>query len=160
MTGLGLAVGAAALLGCYRLGQAWETGLRRLDFGDFPLPLLIALSLVLLVAAPLSLLGLAALAFAEESIEVDAESVTVRTSAFERTRVTRIARADLECWRETLWPLPPWWTLAVRRLAARAGGRLHPIAAAVGPREKRRIGEALAAATGRPLVGDFGRRLS
>jgi len=32
-------------------------------------------------------------------------------------------------------------------------------AAAAGPKEKRRIGEALAAATGRPLVDDFGRRL-
>jgi hypothetical protein len=156
---VGSAVAGAALLGCYRLGQAWEAGLRRLDFGDLPLPLLVALSLILLVAAPLSLLGLAALAFAEESIEVDAEHVTVKTTAFERTRITRIPRADLECWRETYWPLPPWWTWAVRRLAARSGGRLHPIAAAAGPTEKRLVGEALAAATGRPLLGDFGRRL-
>ncbi len=159
MAVLGGAVGAAALLGCYRLGQAWEAGLRRLDFADLPLPLLIVLSLILLVAAPLSLLGLAALAFAEESIEVDAENVTVRTTAFERTRVTRIRRADLECWRETYVPLPPWWTWAVKRLAARSGGKLHPIAAAAGPREKRLLGEALAEATGRPLLGDFGRRL-
>ncbi|MET0620135.1 MAG: hypothetical protein ABW056_07640 [Thermoanaerobaculia bacterium] len=156
---IGGAVAAAALLGCFRLGQAWEAGLRRLDFGDLPLPILIALSLTLLVAAPLSLLGLAALAFAEESIEVDAEGVTVRRTAFEKTRITRIGRADLECWRETYWPLSPWWTWAVRRLAARSGGRLHPVAAAAGPKEKRRIGEALAAATGRPLVDDFGRRL-
>jgi len=159
MTLVAVAVGAAALLGCYRLGQAWETGLRKLDFGDLPLPLLIVLSLVLLVATPLSLLGLAALAFAEESIEVDAEAVTVRTTAFERTWITKIRRIDLECWRETYWPLAPWWTWAVKRLAARSGGRLHPIGAAAGPREKRQIGEALAAATGRPLIGDFGRRL-
>ena len=156
---IGGAVSVAALLGCFRLGQAWEAGLRRLDFGDLPLPILIALSLTLLVAAPLSLLGLAALAFAEESIEVDAEGVTVRRTAFEKTRIARIALAELECWRETYWPLSPWWTWAVRRLAARSGGRLHPVAAAAGPKEKRRIGEALAAATGRPLVNDFGRRL-
>ena len=153
------ALGAAALLGCYRLGQAWEAGLRRLDFADLPLPLLIALSLILLVAAPLALLGLAAVAFAEESIEVDAEHVTVRSTAFERTRVTRIRRSDLECWRETYWPLPPWWTWAVRRLAARSGGKLYPIAAAAGPKEKRLVGEALAEATARPLLGDFGKRL-
>ena len=156
---LGAAVGAAVLLGCYRLGQAWEAGLRRLDFGDFPLPILIALSLILLVAAPLCLLGLAALAFAEESIEVDAEGVTIRRTAFEKTRIARISRTDLDGWRETYWPLSPWWTWAVRRLAARSRGRLHPVAAAAGPKDKRRIGIALAAATGRPLVNDFGRRL-
>jgi len=159
MAAIGGAVGAAALLGCFRLGQAWEAGLRRLDFGDLPLPVLIVLSLTLLVAAPLSLLGLAALAFAEESIEVDAQGVTVRRTAFEKTHVARITRGELECWRETYWPLSPWWTWAVRRLAARARGRLHPLAAAAGPKEKRRIGEALAEATGRPLVDDFGRRL-
>ena len=159
---LGAAVAAAVLLGCFRLGQAWETGLRRLDFGDLPLPILVALSLTLLVAAPLSLLGLAALAFAEESIEVDAEGVTIRRTAFETTRVERIPRSELECWRETYWPLAPWWTWAVRRLGARSRSRrrLLPLAAAAGPREKRRIGEALARATGRPLVDDFGRRLS
>ena len=159
MAVLGAAVGAAVLLGCYRLGQAWEAGLRRLDFGDFPLPVLIALSLILLVAAPLCLLGLAALAFAEESIEVDSEGVTIRRTAFEKTRITRIPLGDLELWRETYWPLSPWWTWAVRRLAARSHGRLHPVAAAAGPKEKRRIGEALAQATGRPLLDDFGRRL-
>ncbi len=159
MAALGGAVGAAVLLGCFRLGQAWEAGLRRLDFGDLPLPILIVLSLILLVAAPLSLLGLAALAFAEESIEVDAGGVTVRRTAFEKTHVARIALGDLECWRETYWPLSPWWTWAVRRLAARSGGRLHPMAAAAGPREKRRIAEALAEATGRPLIDDFGRRV-
>jgi hypothetical protein len=159
MLAIGATVGAAALFACFRLGEAWEAGLRRMDFGDLPLPILIALSAVLLVAAPLSLLGLAALAFAEEAIEVDAEGVTIRRTAFERTRVARIARSELECWRETYWPLPPWWTWAVRRLAARSAGRLHPVAAAAGPGEKRRIGEALARATGLPLLGDFGRRL-
>ncbi len=156
---LGAAVAAAVLLACYRLGQAWEAGLRRLDFGDFPLPILILLSLTLLVAAPLCLLGLAALSFAEESIEVDAEGITIRRTAFEKTRIERIPLVDLDAWRETYWPLSPWWTWAVRRLAARSHGRLHPVAAAAGPKEKRRIGEALAAATGRPLVDDFGRRL-
>jgi uncharacterized membrane protein len=159
MAAIGAAVGLAVLLGCYRLGQAWEAGLRRLDFGDFPLPILIALSLILLVAAPVCLLGLAALAFAEESIEVDSDGVTIRRTAFEKTRVARISRGDLECWRETYWPLSPWWTWAVRRLAARSRGRLLPLAAAAGPKEKRRIGQALAEATGRPLVDDFGRRL-
>lgn len=159
MAALGSVIGAAALLGCFRLGQAWEAGLRRMDFGDLPLPILIVLSLILLVAAPLCLLGLAALAFAEEAIEVDAEAVIVRRTAFEKTRVHRIPREELDCWRETYWPLSPWWTWAVKRLAARSRGRLHPLAAAAGPKEKRRIGEALARATGRPLVDDFGRRL-
>jgi hypothetical protein len=159
MASIGAGVAAAALLGCFRLGQAWEAGLRRLDFGDLPLPVLAALSLAVLVSTPLALLGLAALAFAEESIEVDADRVTVRTTAFERTRVARFERSDLECWRETYWPLPPWWTWAVKRLAAQSRGRLHPVAAAAGPKEKRLIGEALAEATGRPLVDDFGRRL-
>jgi hypothetical protein len=36
---------------------------------------------------------------------------------------------------------------------------MHPLAGAAGPKEKRRIGLALARATGKPLVGDFGRRL-
>ncbi len=156
---IGVAVAGAALLASVRLGSAWETGLKRADFGDLPLPALIALSLAVLVSAPLSLLGLAALAFAEERIEVRGEEVKIETTAFEKTRTARIPLDTLECWRETYWPLPPWWTWAVKRLAARSGGRLHPLAGAAGPKEKRAIGEALAEATGRPLMGDWGRRI-
>jgi hypothetical protein len=159
MAAIAAAVAGAALLGSMRLSQAWDAGLRKGDFGDLPLSLLIALSLAVLACAPLALLGLAALAFAEESIEVDAEAVTVRTTAFERTRSVRIARSELECWRETLLPLPPWWTWAVQRLAARAGGRFYPVAGAAGPKEKRMIARALANATGKPLIGDFGRTI-
>ena len=102
-------------------------------------------------------IGLAALAFAEERIDVAPEGVTIRTTAFEKTRTAVIAAEALECWRETYWPLSPWWTWAVKRLAARSRGRLYPIAGAAGPAEKRAIGLALAAATGKPLVGDRGR---
>jgi hypothetical protein len=45
----------------------------------------------------------------------------------------------------------------VKRLAARSGGRIFPIAGGAGPKEKRRIGLALARATGRALVADFGK---
>jgi len=157
MGGIAVAVGAAALLGSARLGQAWETGLRRGDFGDLPLPLLILLTLAVLVSTPLALIGLSALAFAEERIEVGQQGITIERTAFERTRTQRLSSRDLECWRETYWPLPPWWTWSVRRLAARCAGRLYPVAAAAGPREKREIGIALARATGKPLLGDRGR---
>lgn len=157
IAGIGVAVAGAALLGCARLFEAWESGLKRSDFSDLPLPLLIVLTLALLVSTPLALLGLAALAFGEESIEVDAREVVVRTTAFERTRIARIPREDLSCWRETLWPLPPWWTWTVKRLAAQAGGRLHPVAGGAGPGEKRAIAQALSAATGAPLIGVRGR---
>jgi uncharacterized membrane protein len=156
---IALAVGIAALMGAYRLGQAWDAGMRRGDFGDLPLPLLIFLSLAVLICAPLALVGLAALAFAEERIEVAPEGITIRTTAFEKTRTEVIAAGDLECWRETYWPLPPWWTWAVKRLAASSRGRLYPIAGAAGPAEKRAIGAALARATGKPLVGDRGRAI-
>jgi hypothetical protein len=152
-------VAAAALAGSIRLGQAWETGLKRGDFGDLPLSVLILLSVAVLVSTPLALVGLAALAFAEERIEVGLDAISIETTAFERTRTTKILRADLDCWRETRWPLSPWWTWAVTRLAAQAGGKLHSCAAAAGPKEKRRIGQALADATGKPLMGDFGRRI-
>lgn len=157
MAALGLAVAAAAVVGSLRLGRAWETALRRGDFGDLPIPILLFLTLAVLVSAPLALVGLAALAFAEERIEAGRDQVTIRTTVFERTRVETIPVAELECWRETLWPLSPWWTWAVTRLAARSRGRFHPVAGAAGPKEKRAIGLALARATGRPLVGDFGR---
>lgn len=149
----------AALFGGARLGAVWEASLRRGEFSDLPLPLLIALSLSVGVSAPLALLGLAALAFGEETIEVAGGTIRVKTTAFEQTRARTILLEDLECWRETLWPLPPWWTWSVQRLAARAGGRLHPVAGAASPREKRLIGLALARATGKPLIGDFGRRI-
>ena len=148
---------AAALFGAARLGGAWESGLKKGDFGDFPFPLLVALSLAVGVSTPLALLGLSALAFAEETVLVSPASVTIRTSAFERTRSRTVPREELECWRETYLPLSPWWTWAVKRLAARSRGRYEPLAAAAGPREKRRIGRILAQATGKPLLDDFGR---
>ena len=154
---VGVAVAGAALLGSVRIGQTWEAGLRRWDFGDFPLPLLIYLTAAVLVSTPLALVGLAALSFAEERIDVAPDEITVATTAFEKTRLRRIPLDTLECWRETYLPLPPWWTWAVKRLAARAGGRLYPLAGAAGPKEKRTIGRALAKATGKALVSDFGR---
>jgi hypothetical protein len=152
-------VAAAAILGSLRLVRAWEAASRRGDFADLPLPLLLFLSAAVLVSAPLALVGLTALSFAEENIEAGPEAVTIESTVFERTRTETIPLSELDCWRETLWPLSPWWTWAVTRLAARAGGRLYPIAGAAGPKEKRAIGLALARATGRPLVGDFGRTL-
>jgi hypothetical protein len=149
----------SALFGGARLGAVWEASLRRGAFTDLSLPLLIALSLSVGVSAPLALLGLAALAFGEETIEVSGGAIQIRTTAFEQTRSRTILLEDLECWRETLWPLPPWWTWSVQRLAARAEGRLHPVAGAASPREKRLIGLALARATGKPLIGDFGRKI-
>ena len=157
MAAIGIAVAGAALLGSVRIGQTWEAGLKRWDFGDFPLPLLIFLTAAVLVSTPLALVGLAALAFAEERIDVAPDGITVATTAFEKTRLRQIPLEALECWRETYLPLPPWWTWAVKRLAARAGGRLIPIAGAAGPKEKRTIGRALAKATGKALVSDFGR---
>ena len=153
------AVAAAALAGSIRLASAWENGLKRAEFSDLPLPVLLFLSLSVVGSAPLALVGLAALAFAEERIVVSPEEIRVDTTAWERTRTVTIRRSELECWRETRLPLPPWWTWAVTRLAARAGGRLHPLAGAAGPKEKRRIGVALARATGKPLLADFGKRL-
>ena len=154
-----LAVAAAALLGSLRLGSAWEATVKRGDFSDLSLPLMGFLSVAVALSAPLALIGLAALTFAEERIDVEPDAVTIRTTVFERTRTRVIPRRELECWRETFWPLPPWWTWAVTRLAARSAGRLHAFAGTASPREKRAIGLALAAATGKPLVGDFGRRL-
>lgn len=146
---------AAALFGAARLGQAWESGLTRGTF-DLPWPLLAALSISVGVSTPLAVLGLAALAFAEETVEVGPRTVTIRTSAFERTRVRSFELEALECWRETYLPLPPWWTWAVKRLAARCDGRLEPLAAAAGPREKKAIALALSRATGKPIVRDWG----
>jgi hypothetical protein len=148
----------SALLGAARLAQVWETGFRRGDFGDLPLPLLVGLTVAVGLFTPLAVVGLAALGFAEETVEVGPEAVLISTTAFERTRVRRLPLAEIECWRETLLPLAPWWTWSVERLAARCGGRLEAIAGAAGPKEKRRIAEILAEATGKPLVKDFGRR--
>ena len=154
---VGVAVLAAALFGAFRLANSWETGLKRASFGDLPLPVLVALTLAVGVSTPAALVGLAALAFAEETIEVGPETILIRTTAFERTRIRLIPLDALECWRETYLPLPPWWTWSVSRLAARAGGKLTPLAGAAGPREKRAIAATLSHATGKPLINDFGR---
>jgi hypothetical protein len=144
---------AASLAAAARLGQAWESGGRR-GFADLPLSLLIVLSVAVGVSTPLAVIGLAALVFAEESVHVGPESVTIRRSAFEHARVRNIPRSEIECWRQTYLPLSPWWTWAVVRLAARSGGRLEAVAAAAGPKEKRQIARALARATDRPIVTD------
>lgn len=151
---------AAALFAAALLAFIWEAGLRKGDYSQIPLPVLIVLSAAVGLSTPLVLLGLAALAFAEEIVEVGPLEIVIRTAAFESATVRRIDRQALECWRETLLPLPPWWTWAVARLAARASGRLYPLAAMAGPKEKRRIGAALARATGKPFVDDFGRELA
>lgn len=146
----------AALFGGSRLFSAWDSVVRR-GSSEFPFPLLVALTAAVGLSTPLVLLGLSALAFAEETVEVGPREIVIRTSAFERATVRRIARDDLECWRQTLLPLPPWWTWAIERLAASARGRLLPLAGMAGPKEKRRIAAALARATGKPMRRDFGR---
>ena len=157
MTAVAVAVLGAALFGAARLETSWETGLRRANFADLPLPILVALTLAVGVSTPVALVGLSALAFAEETIEVGSETITIRTTTFETTRTRSIPVAELECWRETHLPLSPWWTWSVSRLAARARGKLMPLAGAAGPKEKRSIAVALASATGKPLIDDFGR---
>jgi hypothetical protein len=149
------AVLAGALFGASRIIQGWESSFKRGEFTE--LPLLASLSVAVGAFAPLALFGLAALAFAEETVEVGPQTLTIRTTTFEKTRVRRIPLAELECWRETYLPLSPWWTWAVQRLAVRWQGRLEPLAGAAGPKEKRRIAEILAQVTGKPLVNDFGR---
>lgn len=151
---------AAALFGAAHLGEAWEAGFKAGRFTELPLPVLIALTLTVAVSTPLAFVGISALAFAEETISVGREEVTITTAAFERIRVRRIRRPDLRFWRETYLPLSPWWTWAVKRLAARVGDRYEPVAGAAGPKDKRRIGIALAQATGLPLLDDFGRPIA
>ena len=149
----------AALYGGAHLEEAWEAGLKAGRFTDLPLPVLIALTVTVAISTPLAFVGISALAFAEETIAVGRNEVTITTAAFEKVRVRRIARPDLRCWRETYLPLPPWWTWAVKRLAARLDDRFEPLAGAAGPKDKRRIGIALARATGVPLLDDFGRAI-
>lgn len=157
LTAAAIVVVAAAIVGAARLVPLWETSLKRGNFNELPLSLLVFLTLAVGISTPLTLLGLAALAFSEETVEVDAHEVVISTTTFERTRVRRIPLAELDCWRETSVPLPPWWSWSVKRLAARSKGRLYPLAGGAGPKEKRAIGLALARGTARPLVGDFGR---
>jgi hypothetical protein len=147
----------SVLFGAARLGQLWEVGLKKGDFSDFPLPLLAGLTVAVGLFAPLAFVGLAALAFSEETVVVRHDAVTITTTTFERTRIRTIPLVEVECWRETYLPLAPWWTWAVERLAIARAGKLEPLAGAAGPREKRMIAEVLSRATGRPLVNDFGR---
>jgi hypothetical protein len=154
---LAAAVIASALFGASRIVQGWESSLKRGEFTELPLPLLASISVAVGIFTPIALVGLAALAFAEETVEVGPELLTISTTVFEKTRVRRIPLVELDCWRETYLPLAPWWTWAVGRLAAGWRGRLEPIAGAAGPREKRRIAEILAEATGKPLINDFGK---
>jgi hypothetical protein len=146
-----------ALMGGARLARAWEVSLRRGAFEELPLAVLLPVTLAVGVSTPLALTGLAALAFAEERIDVTHDRVSIRSTAFEKTRVEIIPRRDLIAWVETYRPLPPWWTWAFRRLAARVGTRLVPVAGAAGHGEKRAIGLALSRATGIALIGVSGR---
>jgi hypothetical protein len=147
----------AALYGGAHLSQAWESGLRKGSYDDVPLALLVAMTLAVAVATPLSFVGLSALAFAEETIAVGPDAVTIETATFEKIRLRSIPLSELRCWRETYLPLPPWWTWALKRLAARLDDRYEPLAGAAGPRDKRLIAMALVKATGKPLVDDWGR---
>ena len=154
------AVLVSSLYAAARLGEVWESGLRAGHFQDLPFSALVALTLAVGVSAPLAFVGLSALAFAEETIVVGPDAVMIETTTFERTRLRRIPLPEIRCWRETYLPLSPWWTWAVKRLAARLEDRFEPVAGAVGPKEKRLIGMALARASGKPLVDDRGRTIA
>ncbi|HJW14414.1 MAG TPA: hypothetical protein VJ776_06945 [Thermoanaerobaculia bacterium] len=160
LAGASALVLGAALYGASHLADVWEAGLRTGQFSDLPFPLLLGLTLAIAVSTPLAFIGLAALAFAEETIVVGPEAIVIETAAFEKKRVRRISLTEVRCWRETYLPLAPWWTWAVKRLAARTGARFEPVAGAAGPKDKRSIGLALARATGKPLLDDFGRSIT
>jgi len=159
LAGASAVVLGAALYGASHLGDVWEAGLKTGQFSELPFPILLGLTLCVAVSTPLAFVGLFVLAFAEETIAVGPEEITIETASLERVRVRRIALPDVRCWRETYLPLPPWWTWAVKRLAARLDDRFEPIAGAAGPKDKRLIGIALAKATGKPLLDDFGRSI-
>jgi hypothetical protein len=159
LTAASVIVMAAALYGTAHLGDAWEAGLKSGRFSEPPLGILAVLSLAVAVCTPLAFVGIFALAFAEETIVVGPEALVIETSALEKRRVRRIELEKLHCWRETYLPLAPWWTWAVKRLAACLGDRLEPVAGSASPKDKRRIGLALAQATRKPLLDDFGRTI-
>lgn len=122
------------LLGAIRLAGEW----RQFAAGRETLPAgaLFGMTLAVLVGAPGALIGLVALFFAEETLEIDRGAVTREISIFgagERRTLPRTPSTRL-VW--TTRPVPPWWTWTFRRLALVTGGERLGVGATLGNAEK------------------------
>ena len=124
-----------------RLSSEWhQTAAGR---GNLPPGALGVLSLAVLCGAPAAFFGLAALFFAEETLDVRPREIVREIALFgrgDRRRCPRDASTRL------LWtnrPVAPWWTWTFRRLAIVHGEEKIGIGATLGNSEKTALAEIL-----------------
>lgn len=122
------------LLGAIRIAGEW----RQVAAGRETLPAgaLFGMTVAVLLGAPGALVGLVALFFAEETLEIERGAITREISIFgagERRTLPRTAATRL-LW--TTRPVPPWWTWTFRRLALVTGVERLGIGATLGNAEK------------------------
>jgi len=138
---------ALALLSIVRLTAEWHRVVR-FGPGILPLPLLVGLTGAVVVGVPLTVAGLAALFFSEETLRIDAESITQRIDSAGRGRLRSVRRGPNVRLSWTIRPISPWWTWTFHRLAVDDGSTRLGVGATLGEKEKRALAAILERAIG------------
>ena len=137
----GSALAIGGFLALVRLSTEWQL-LARGAKGAFPFGLLLVATLAVLFA-PLAVLGLLTLLFAEETIEVGADRIVQEIAVFGRIRTIPFPSRSRVRVVWTRWPVAPWWTWTFHRLAILSESKRHGVGATLGTVEKGRLAEIL-----------------
>ena len=140
LTAGGVALALGGMVALLRLSREWQI-VSRGGHGAFTPGLLLLSTLAVATAVPLAAFGLLSLLFAEEVIEIDANSLRRDLTVLGKTRSLRVEdrRSLRVVW--TRRPVSPWWTWTFVRLAILTEGKRHGIGATLGMREKARLKE-------------------
>lgn len=132
---------AGTLLGAIRLAEEW----RHIAAGRETIPAgaLFGMTVAVLLGAPAALVGLVALFFAEETLEIERDAITREISIFGAGERRTLPRTDATRLLWTTRPVPPWWTWTFRRLALVTGAERLGIGATLGNAEKTVLEEML-----------------
>ena len=137
----GSALALGGFLALVRLSTEWQL-LARGGKGAFPFGLLLVATLAVMFA-PLAVLGLLTLLFAEETIEVGTDRIVQELAVFGKVRTVLFPDRRRVSLVWTRWPVSPWWTWTFHRLAIASDRRRQGIGATLGTSEKGRLAEIL-----------------
>jgi len=137
----GSVIALGSILAVLRIAAEWRQVANGRD--TVPLLLLAALTAAVVLGSPFALFGLAALLFAEETLEIGSAEIVREIAVFGRESRRPLPRAGGTAVRWTTWPVAPWWTWTFKRLALVSGRERMGVGATLGNSEKRELARLL-----------------